>query len=50
MSSKLKKGEISVRFRKKQMVLRRKDMKDVYIMSTVEGPDMATITARGGIQ
>ena len=25
-------------------------MKDVYIMSTVHGPDTATITARGGIQ
>ena len=25
-------------------------MKNVYIMSTVHGPDMATITARGGIQ
>ena len=50
VSSKLKKGEISVRFRKKLMVLRWKDMKDVYIMSTVHGPGMATITARGGIQ
>ena len=44
------KGEISVHIQKNLMVLRWKDMKDVYIMSTVHGPDMATITARGGIQ
>ena len=49
-SANLKKGQTKVMFRKKLMLLKWKDKKDVLIMSTIHDDKMETIKIRGGAE
>jgi hypothetical protein len=48
MNCKLKKGEVAVSYRNKLMALKRKDKRDVCILSSIHGDEMKTVCDKKG--
>jgi hypothetical protein len=48
MGNKLKKGEVSVSFRKKEMILKYRDKRDVCMLSSIHSEEMQTACDKKG--